>query len=111
MLNALKLIDSDTKMEFPFSKFIKTTRKYRADFFLPNLRLIIEVNGGQYNQGRHTRAGKIKNQEYTQYENDLTKLNLAQFHGYRVFQFTYQMMERKDHLQLIEKIYKSTCKR
>jgi very-short-patch-repair endonuclease len=89
----LKSIDPNTVLEAPFSHFLPTKRKFRADFLCPNLKIIIEVNGGQYLNGRHNRGGRG-------YETDLEKLNMAQAHGYRVFQFTYEMLERGEHLKL-----------
>ncbi len=51
--------------------------------------------------GRHTRAGKVKGKEYTQYENDLNKINLAQFHGFRIYQFTYEMLARLEYKEYL----------
>jgi len=96
MFTALQKIDPTTIMEPVFSHFMPTKRKFRADFLCPQLKMIIEINGGQYSDGggRHTRGGKG-------YETDLTKLNLAQMNGYKIIQFTYQMLERGEHLTLI----------
>ncbi len=82
--------------EVVFNKIMPTKRLYRADYLI-NGNIIVEINGGQYTGGRHTRAGKVKGKPYTQYENDLNKLNLAQFHGFKVFQFTYEQLQRKDY--------------
>jgi len=97
LMSRLKTIDAKTMMEVPFSHFMPTERKFRADFLCPNLKIIVEVNGGQFSGGRHTRGGKG-------YETDLDKLNLAQSKGYKVYQFTYQQLERGEHLKLIEQI-------
>ena len=35
-------------------------------------------------------------------ENDIAKINLAQINGYRVLQFTYQMLQRGEHLAVVE---------
>lgn len=80
----------DFKKEVVFSSIMDTKRKFRADYFLPEYNIIIEINGGQWNRGRHTRGGKG-------YENDLTKLNLAQLHGFRIYQFTYEMILRMEY--------------
>ncbi len=63
------------------------TRRFRADYFLPNLKIFIELNGGQWIQGGHNRGGKS-------YEKDLTKINLAQRNGFQVWQYTYEMISR-----------------
>lgn len=97
----LKEVDRYTMPEVPFSHFLPTKRKFRADFLMPILKIIIEVNGGQFTGGRHTRGGQG-------YETDLTKLNLAQIHGYRVIQFTYQMLKRGEHLKVLQMINNTT---
>jgi very-short-patch-repair endonuclease len=90
-------VDKDATAEAPFARFMPTARRFRADFLCPNLKVIVEVNGGQYVQGRHTRGGKG-------YETDLEKLNLAQANGYRVLQFTYEMLTRGEHLKMLEEM-------
>jgi very-short-patch-repair endonuclease len=60
-------------------------RKYRADFFiLPNL--LIEVEGGTWSGGRHTRPSG--------YTDDCAKYNLATLLGFAVLRYTTQMVER-----------------
>jgi very-short-patch-repair endonuclease len=76
------------RKEVVFSHIMDTKRKFRADYLLDE-KIIIEINGGQFINGRHNRGGKG-------YENDLTKLNLAQSNGFKVFQFTYEMLSRKE---------------
>ena len=88
--------------EVVFNKIMPTDRLYRADYCILDKKIIIEVNGGQYNGGRHTRAGKVPGKVYTQYENDLNKLNLAQRNGFRIFQFTYQMLMRREYVGILE---------
>jgi len=95
LFNRLKQLDSATAMEAPFSRFLPTKRRFRADFLCPNLKMIVEVNGGQFTRGRHVRGGKG-------YETDLEKINLAQMHGYKILQFTYEMLERGEHLKILE---------
>jgi very-short-patch-repair endonuclease len=52
------------------------TRKWRADFCWPACKIIVEVEGGVWTQGRHTRgSGFIK---------DMEKYNVATILGYRV---------------------------
>jgi len=95
LFNRLKQLDSATAMEVPFYRFMPTKRRFRADFLCPNLKMIVEVNGGQFTRGRHVRGGKG-------YETDLEKINLAQMHEYKVLQFTYEMLERGEHLKILE---------
>lgn len=76
--------------EIVFKTFMSTSRKFRADYLCFDAGVIIEINGGQYINGRHNRGGKG-------YENDLTKLNIAQVNGFKIYQFTYEMLERKEY--------------
>lgn len=100
LFDELKKYDPDCKKEVPFNRFIDTDRRFRADFFCPGLSLIVEVNGGQWINGRHNRGGKG-------YEDDLMKINLAQASGFHVMQFTYEMLERGNHFKMLEKYCKS----
>lgn len=53
-------------------------RKFRFDFAWPELRLLVEVQGGVWNGGKHGRgSGILKDQE---------KLNLATLAGWRILQ-------------------------
>jgi very-short-patch-repair endonuclease len=63
-------------------------RRYRADFYIMSLRLLIEVEGGNWSGGRHTRPGG--------YETDCAKYNLAAKLGYRLVRYTTRMVERGD---------------
>jgi len=87
----------DVKEEVIFNKIMQTKRQYRADYCILKEKIIIEINGGQFSYGRHTRAGKVKGMVQTQYENDLNKLNLAQMNGWKIYQFTYQQLMRKEY--------------
>ena len=71
---ALKLPELTAEYKF------HPTRKWRFDYCMESEMIGIEINGGIFIQGRHTRgAGQQK---------DMEKLNEAQRLGYRVFQFT-----------------------
>lgn len=94
----------EVKQEVTFSKIMDTTRRYRADYLLLDHLVIIELNGGQWTGGRHTRAGKVKGKKCTQYEDDLNKINLAQKHGFKIFQFTYEQLQRKEYVEILELI-------
>lgn len=88
---------SDCGYEFTkeavFKDIMPTKRRFRADYFIPPCH-IVEINGGQWTQGRHTRGGKG-------YENDLTKLNIAANNMFYVYQFTYEMLERQEYKKYI----------
>src|SRR5947209_13588157 len=62
-------------------------RRWRFDFWLPEHRIGIEIEGGVFIRGRHTR-GKG-------YETDLRKYNEAMKMGIRVFRFSTGMVGRE----------------
>jgi very-short-patch-repair endonuclease len=55
------------------------TRRWRFDFAWPSARLAVEVNGGEWSQGRHNRAAGMRG--------DYEKINTATIQGWRVLQF------------------------
>ncbi len=61
-------------------------RRFRFDFAWPDRMLAMEVEGGVWTGGRHTR-GKG-------YSRDLEKYNLATLHGWEVYRFTTQDVEK-----------------
>jgi len=70
------------------------TRRWRADFAWEKERLIVEVEGGAYTQGRHVR-GKG-------FENDCEKYNWASLHGWTVLRFTRKFIVNGEALNMIE---------
>jgi very-short-patch-repair endonuclease len=60
------------------------TRRFRFDFAWPDQKIYVEVEGGLWNGGRHTRAAG--------YEADLTKYNLAALMGWRGLRFSTEMV-------------------
>ncbi len=75
VLPILRSLASDSCAEFRFHP----TRKWRADFAIPSIRLLIEIDGGIWSGGRHTRGGG--------FIGDMEKLNAAACLGYRVLRF------------------------
>ncbi len=74
------------------------TRKWRADlaFLLPP-KLLIEIDGGVFIQGRHSRgAGILKDNE---------KLNEAAILGFRVLRFTPQQVKSGAALTAVERFF------
>lgn len=74
---------SDWKPEFRFH----ATRKWRFDFADPASLVSLELDGGVFVQGRHSR-GKG-------YEADLEKLNTALSMGWKVFRLTRGMLAKE----------------
>ena len=68
-------------------------RKYRADYAIPDWRLLIEIEGGIYNKKAH---GSI-----TGILRDIEKYNLAAVHRYFVLRFTVQEFAIDCGIQLI----------
>lgn len=62
-------------------------RRWRFDFAWPAYRIAVEVEGGVYSKGRHTRAKG--------YSEDCTKYNEAAIYGWRVLRLTrYHILPR-----------------
>lgn len=96
--------------EVRYCDIMDTDREFRADYLLMDnegKQVLVEINGGQhamrkkkkngtvyYTAGRHNKGGKG-------YENDLVKLNTAQKNGFPVFQFTYEMLSRKEYINYL----------
>lgn len=69
-------------------------RKYRADFCYPDVRLLIEVEGGVYGTGGHSTGHGITR--------DIEKGNAAVLEGYRVIRCTGEHVTSGVCLQWIE---------
>ncbi len=91
----IKILNTICKGWQPEYKF-HPDRKWRADFAHPGYKIIIEIEGGTFSNGRHVR-GKG-------YLNDMEKYNAAVLQGWRILRYApgqeAQMMD--DVLQLIE---------
>ncbi len=75
------------KLEMPVQEYrFHETRKWRFDFAYPDQNLAIEVEGGIWSGGRHTR-GKG-------YEDDCEKYNTAALRGWTVLRFTGDMIKK-----------------
>ncbi len=64
------------------------TRRWRFDFCWPDARVALEVEGGAWTRGRHTRG--------TGYIGDLAKYNAATVMGYRVLRYTPEQLASGD---------------
>lgn len=70
------------------------TRKWRFDLAWPDRKLYVEVDGGTWVSGRHSRGAG--------YERDCEKLNAACLAGWRGFRFTTAMVTSGYALTAIE---------
>ena len=59
-------------------------RKWKADLYLPEARILIECDGGKWSGG-HKRGQAL--------EDDYERQNWAQMHGYRILRFTNEQID------------------
>ncbi|RLI72244.1 MAG: hypothetical protein DRP02_02200 [Candidatus Gerdarchaeota archaeon] len=69
-------------------------RKWRADFALLEHKILIEIEGGVYSGGRHTRGSG--------FEKDCEKYNMATALGWKVFRFTTKKVMSNEAIEFIE---------
>lgn len=69
------------------------TRKWRFDLAWPENKIAMEVEGGVWTGGRHTRG--------TGFLKDCEKYNAAASLGWRVFRFTPKQVRRLEHVPVI----------
>lgn len=94
LIQQLKTLKIEFEQEFQFH----TTRKWRADFHIKNTKLLIEVEGGIWSGGRHTR-GKG-------YLGDMEKYNAATMMGYQVLRFSTEQVTSGFAIKQIEGLVK-----
>jgi hypothetical protein len=87
-LSRWERISAGTEFTAPIQQYEAIPdRKFRYDFAFPDLRILVEVQGGIC---ARTRMG---HSSVTGQERDAEKLNLASAYGYRMFHFTTKMIE------------------
>lgn len=72
-------------------------RRFTWDFADESRRLLLEVQGGVWNGGKHGRGSGIAK--------DTEKLNLATIHGWRVMQFTPDQVRDGRALRWVQDFY------
>lgn len=73
-------------------------RKFRADCAYPDKMILIELEGGVFNNGRHVRP--------MGFTNDCEKQNCAALLGYRVLKFTTKQVESGYAIEVLKEILK-----
>lgn len=85
-----------TQLPEPVREFkFHDTRRWRADFCWPDKRLLVEVEGGHWTGGRHTRGAG--------YEADAEKYNEAALAGWRVIRCTGTHIKSGEALEWIRR--------
>lgn len=92
LANQLKALKISFEQEFKFHP----KRKWRADFHLVEKMILVEVEGGIWSNGRHTR-GKG-------YLGDMEKYNAAVVMGYQVLRFSTEQVKSGLAVRQIEKM-------
>lgn len=70
-------------------------RKWRFDFAWPSRRIAVEIEGGTWSGGRHTRGSG--------YLGDIEKYNMASFLGWHIYRFTTAMVSSGAAIDIIRK--------
>jgi len=84
------------KIKFEQEFYFHPERKWRADFHLIDKKILVEVEGGIWSGGRHTR-GKG-------YLGDMEKYNVATMMGFQVIRFSTDQVKSGHAIQQIEKM-------
>ena len=74
-------------------------RKWRFDYALPDLKIAIEIEGGVFSNGRHTR-GKG-------YLNDMEKYNMASELGWTLLRYTPTQLNESKTYEQIKRVIKT----
>lgn len=92
---------SEKGIERPYSEYkFHPDRKWRFDYCFPNQKLAIEIEGGVWIKGRHTRgSGFVK---------DMEKYNNAAVLGYRLLRFQPNDLTKKETINTIYDIIKNS---
>lgn len=92
LANQLRVLKINFEQEYQFHP----KRKWRADFHIVGKKILIEVEGGIWSGGRHTR-GKG-------YIGDMEKYNAAVMMGYQVIRFSTEQVKSGLAVQQILKL-------
>lgn len=84
------------KIKFEQEFYFHPDRKWRADFHLIDKKILVEIEGGIWNGGRHTR-GKG-------YIGDMEKYNAATMMGFQVIRFSTDQVKSGHAIQQLEKM-------
>lgn len=74
-------------------------RRWRFDFAWPDRKIAVEVDGGTWSGGRHSRGGG--------YEKDAEKLNAAAVDGWRILRVTSAMVKDGRAIAVVDDMLKT----
>lgn len=83
------------KLPDPSREYVFSERRWRFDFAWWQQKVAVEVEGGTWISGRHTRGSS--------FEKDCVKYNEAALRGWRVFRVTPAMIEDGRAIQTIRR--------
>ena len=92
-IKAIGLLEPETEYRF------HPVRRFRFDFAWPGQKIAVEIDGGTFSGGRHTRG--------IGYRNDCIKYNLASCSGWVVLRGDRQMVRDGSLLASLEQIIKN----
>jgi very-short-patch-repair endonuclease len=90
LANQLRVLKISFEQEYKFHP----KRKWRADFHIVGKKILVEVEGGVWSGGRHTRGNG--------YIGDMEKYNAAVVMGYQVLRFSTEQVKSGLAVQQIE---------
>jgi len=93
--NFTKLVFEATGYPCVVEFMFHPTRKWRFDYAIPAAQVAIEVEGGAYTQGRHTRGRG--------FEADMEKYNTAEAMGWHVLRFTPEWLCAPKTIELVHR--------
>ena len=94
----VKIIESELNLKAVKEYQFHPSRKWRFDYAIPELKIAIEVEGGAWTQGRHTRGeGFIE---------DMNKYNAAVILGWRLIRVTPNQLYALETLNMIKELAK-----
>lgn len=93
--NFTRLVEEATGHQCVCELLFHPTRKWRFDYAIPAAMVAIEVEGGAYTQGRHTRGRG--------FEADMEKYNTAEAMGWHVLRFTPEWLCAPKTIELVHR--------
>lgn len=88
------LVKSDLRVDCLKEFRFHPVRKWRFDYAIPEHKIAVEVEGGVWTQGRHTRPKGFLN--------DIEKYNTATLMGWRVFRTVPEQLYGRTTLKLLK---------